>query len=523
MNRPPLDRRLLQSGLVFLAALLLALLSQWWSGAWRAEFGGHPDEAAHVVTGLMVRDYVAAGFPGSPLAFAEKYYAHYPKIGLGVWPPFFYAVQACWTLIAPAERLSLLILMACLAATLALIVHHALRDETGPISSALGGLLAISLPVVGEYFGMVMAETLSAVLMLGATVAFGAFLRSKRLPHSLLFGALAGLAIMTKGTGLALALMVPLAIAISGEWAVLRRPSLWGGALVTALIAGAWTWKFRSLGAGGWEQPSPSLAWSLSAMQYYLGKLALSLGTVVIALATLGLWRRLFAERPAHRSKWAALAALILAVAVFQSLVPAGREARHLIPALPAAILFAVAGAAWLADSLLRPRLPMLRSAALPLLLVLTLLLSAFPRKPKVSAGFSSLASQVVSENAGAASAVLVSSDATGEGMFIAEVALRDRQRPSFTIQRASKAVAASEWSGRSYQSFFATDNELQKYLASGPYRRLLVDESIIPMKRRPHHDALARVGAQFPLISETTVTRAPGFSAPARFYRLAP
>ena len=35
------------------------------TGAYHAEFGSHPDEAAHYVTGLMVRDYLASGLPGN--------------------------------------------------------------------------------------------------------------------------------------------------------------------------------------------------------------------------------------------------------------------------------------------------------------------------------------------------------------------------------------------------------------------------------------------------------------------------
>ena len=51
------------------------------------------------MTGLMVRDYIAAGFPDSPFRFAENYYLHYPKVAIGHWPPVFYSIQAAWMLI----------------------------------------------------------------------------------------------------------------------------------------------------------------------------------------------------------------------------------------------------------------------------------------------------------------------------------------------------------------------------------------------------------------------------------------
>src|SRR5215211_7034866 len=80
---------------LLIALLLLALVIglQMRAGANHAEFGGHPDEAAHYVTGLMLRDYVASGLPGNPMAYAKTYYDHYPKVAIGNWPPGFYAIQ----------------------------------------------------------------------------------------------------------------------------------------------------------------------------------------------------------------------------------------------------------------------------------------------------------------------------------------------------------------------------------------------------------------------------------------------
>ena len=56
-------------GAVFVALLLVAILVQWLGRAYSGEFSG-ADESAHFVTGLMIRDYVAAGFPTTPMIFA---------------------------------------------------------------------------------------------------------------------------------------------------------------------------------------------------------------------------------------------------------------------------------------------------------------------------------------------------------------------------------------------------------------------------------------------------------------------
>ena len=62
---------------------LLALGLAWQAGAFGGSWGSDSDEAAHFLNGVMVLDYAKAGLPGHPLRYAENYYQHYPKIGLG--------------------------------------------------------------------------------------------------------------------------------------------------------------------------------------------------------------------------------------------------------------------------------------------------------------------------------------------------------------------------------------------------------------------------------------------------------
>src|ERR1700686_1788292 len=82
--------------LVFFGATVLL---QFLSGAYRAEFSGYPDESAHYVTSLMVRDFIVSLQYTEPMQFANDYYLHYPKVALGHWPPFFYALGGIWMLL----------------------------------------------------------------------------------------------------------------------------------------------------------------------------------------------------------------------------------------------------------------------------------------------------------------------------------------------------------------------------------------------------------------------------------------
>src|ERR1035438_2427795 len=65
--------------IVYLLFLFLgvSVLLQNLAGAYRADLDGYPDEPAHLLTGLMVHDYVMSGFSQRPMQFAESYYLHY--------------------------------------------------------------------------------------------------------------------------------------------------------------------------------------------------------------------------------------------------------------------------------------------------------------------------------------------------------------------------------------------------------------------------------------------------------------
>jgi hypothetical protein len=516
--------------IAFVLAFDLAFFWQRAGGAYRSEFGGHPDEAGHVVTGLFVRDalvfgrdWVLQGAHGSPIQagkeFADDYYAHYPKIGLGVWPPFFYLVQAAWTFLLPPARLTLLWLMAALAATAALLFGRALREEYGRASAVVAAALLLSLPLVRGYYGMVMAETLSAVLMFGAMLAFGSFLDRGERRAALWFGVLAALAILTKGTGLAIMLAAPLAFLGTRKFHLLRRPALWAAVAIIGLFAGPWTWATRHLGKGGWLQPEPSWSFTLEALPYYAGKLGHALGWVIVPLMFLGLWVKLRKPGPTP-GRWAAVGALLASVPVFQSIAPVGLEARHLIPALPAALMFAVAGAHWMAE----------RFAARWSLAAIAVVAFASIVLPVTEKGFSGFAPMAVEalHEAGPAEITLVSSDAAGEGMFISEMALRER-RPGHVIRRASKDLASSTWSGSGYQPAFAKDDDLLAFLTAGKdiaYRYLVLDDTVPPAKRREHQNQIKRLVEEHPehfrLLASAEVMRSGVLqSTPARLYKI--
>jgi dolichyl-phosphate-mannose-protein mannosyltransferase len=234
------DNRPLEAAAVAAVAFGLTVLLQARSGAFRSEFSAHPDESAHYLTGLMVREYVAAGAPQPPVQFAQDYYVHYPKVAIGHWPPVFYVLQAAWTLLFSPSRVSLLLLMASLTTALATTLYLALRDEVGRLIGLTAALLLPALPVMQKASGMLMAEIPLALFSLWAALALGRFLDSGRIQDAVCFGLATAAAIMTKGNALALVLVTPLAVGLSGRWGRLTRPSLWSAGALVAVLCGPW-------------------------------------------------------------------------------------------------------------------------------------------------------------------------------------------------------------------------------------------------------------------------------------------
>lgn len=530
--------------IVFAVMFDAAFLLQRLGGAYDSEFGGHPDEAAHYVTGLFVRDAVTT-IPKcvtqksiAPLkAFGPEapggFYSHYPKVALGVWPPAFYTVQTAWTLPFGVSRTSVLLLMASIAGAVGVLMYRVVKPEFGVFAGFAAPLLWLCAPLVRTQYGMMMAEMLSTLTMFGATIFWGRYLDEKRMRDAVWFALFASMAILTKGTGLALALMVVFSIVLSRRWAFLRMKATWIAAFFVALIAGPWTWFFRKAGtqAGGWADNSGggSLAFTMEAIPYYARHLALATGFAVVGFALVGMGVRVFGKGE-RSGRWTAIASLVFGVFVFQCLLPVGNEARHIISATPSLVVLAIAGLAWIAQL---PRFRAMDERAQPqrvamwVVLLVLLTLPVFAMKPvkKAFSGFAPFAEWLVAQPA--KSRVLVCSDAIGEGMLISEIAMRDN-RPGLTIERGSKALVDPKgrtWEGNNLRERF-DDAKLLEFLTSGKIDYIVLDSAIPERRRVGYHDQLVRVieanSPNFWLVQENPIIReGEAMYRPLRLFRV--
>lgn len=452
---------------------------QWLDGAFASEFGNHPDEAAHYVTGLMVRDYCWSGNWLHPRAYAEEYYVHYPKVALGHWPPFFYLLQGIWMSVFPIGRISLVLFLAVLTTSVATVVHQEVRRLYGRWAGLSAGLLFLLLPLVQQAAAALMADILMALLCLQAIRAYGRFLEQPRWQDASAFGVWSSLAIMTKGSGLALALLPATALLFRRRFDLLRRGTFWLPAVLVAILCAPWYFLTLGMVQSGWFESELSWSYFLNALRFYSFGMVGALGGGFFALAVLGLFAQLLLPfwRGGASGRWSAFGGWLVAFFAFQCLVPCGVEDRFLLTVLPILVIAVAAGA-----ELVLRFISGLGSRPLPRLLgvfALSVLFLVFLNplpKAEVVAGYSSVASEILGDRDGSGLVVLVSADPCGEGMFVSEIAQRDR-RHAHVVLRTSKVLSSSHWVGKDFVLRFASEEEVSRFLEN-----LSVDYIVLEM-----------------------------------------
>ena len=134
----------------------------------------------------------------SPVAYAERYYLHYPKVAFGIWPPLFHFTAASWMLLFGASSASAMTFVSFVTALFALCIYLLGRKLLGSLTGAAAAVWFLLLPSVQASASMFMMDMLCATLMLLAACAFGRYLDTGRRRFSELFGLFAAAAVMTK-------------------------------------------------------------------------------------------------------------------------------------------------------------------------------------------------------------------------------------------------------------------------------------------------------------------------------------
>lgn len=487
------------SALTGLGFFLFALFLHWHAGTFQGEFGRYQDEGMHYVTGLMLHDFLLSPAHWTrPMAFAQDYYLHFPKVGLGNWPPLFPLIQAGWELMFGVSRVSLLLLMILLNALLAWCVQQALRHRVDPWLAALAGLFTIASPLSQAQASMVMAEIPLALLTLLALLAFTRWLDSGSTRDALWFGILTTAAIMTKGNAWVIFLVTPAALLLTGRLRLLLTRGWWLAIAIIALVCVPYTWYSMRIVTQGWDTRSfPGFTYLGRSLWTHSIFVVEIIGPILTAIALGGLIMRLRRST----SFWLVMGLYAIAIVGFHVAVPTSIEARKIYQIVPIIAIFAAAGL----DPIAR-RLPIRYAPqAVALASLLIFVLGTFYFLPPFIPGFGVAVEKVIPRPDSAGAVILVSSNRfteDAEAAIIAEWAQRDRTRHTY-LARGTKLLSSPAAVNQQldYVPVYQSPAELRTLLDQVPVAYVIVHTAALRLAQRPyrHHAQLALLLASHP------------------------
>lgn len=481
-------------------ATILALLIfggvQWAGGAYTAEFDGYPDEAAHFMTALMIRDYLAQWPSGSPVTWAEHYYVHYPKVAFGHWPPLFHTAEAVWWLFVPPSRTTGMLLIGGIGLAVAVYFYRLARSLVPRPAALLAACLLVAAPVFQVALAQFMADLATLIFEM---ILLGALARLVRDgTDSALW--IAGLAcfgcLFVKGTGACLMAAPFLALLLSGRWRALVRKEV---LLPTAAVAASAAIWFRLIDGSlartaGWAGLNLQLADHFRMGERMVTALA-GYGFPVLAVG--GMMTLVVKREPVT----VAAAAVTLSVAGTGLFLGAMNEPRQWLLAWPPMLLLSLAaierlrclGKRWSGKRLSERRGSGNRgvgraaagvAAGMAAVIAAGGALALFPwmRYQQQPVGYRELARFIQQP------ARMLISGAGGpeEGSWIVLSSLREK-RPASVIVRATQTLSHMDWNGDRYRQLARTPAEVCATLDRLGITTVVLDEHFAARGVLPH------------------------------------
>jgi hypothetical protein len=503
-------------GLLCALFTALAVAIQFGIGAYATDRGLTNDEAAHFVNSLLVLDYAREALGHSPIGYALGYYTHFPRVSIGHWPPGFYVVQAAAFALFGRSGAVAMALQAAIAGLACGGAACVVRARLGWLAGIATGLTVLASPTLLFLLGAVMVDTALGLWLLGAALAWAAFARRPGPGMAALFVVCALGTVLTKGSGLALALLPPLHAALTRDLRPLLNRWAWIAAAAIGAVAVPWyalTYRMAADGffyAWGFDYTGQALP------AYAVGSVA-TLGAIGLAGFALGVARA--ARRDADGTPdhtLAALASGVLALLLFELVVPTDITPRYLVALVPCAMPVAAIG---LFDGVrrLRPGAGGWQGALVAALLLLDA--ATIVRPPHVAPfGMAGLARTVLAD-AGANPFVLGAGSTRAEGALIAAFAELDPGRTR-TVLRATQLLAGGNMTGTEYHPRFADAAAAGRWLAGSGIGWLVLEISD-EAAGMEHDRQLAAAVAALPVAALVARLRTGG-TGEVRLYRLA-
>lgn len=459
---------LMEFCMVGASLLTLTILLQHLAGAYQAEFDN--DNASHYISGLMIHDYFFMNSAHlSAIEFLKYFYVHYPLVGIGHWPPGYYIVEATWFYLFSTGRTAVLTLSAFITAATATVFYSFMTFRVRRLTAFLMASALVVSPIFQEGSDALMLDIPVALLCLLGLIVYKRYLDGRSAWYSVVFGAVAAAALMVKGNAGCLALVPPIALLIAGRFDFVRRPSFWLPVPIVMAIAGPWyIFTYGRVAAGfdyqwGLNFTEMALRGNFEAFDLAFGPLISSLGLVGL------IWSILKARKPRSDNGAVVAASLLLAVIMFQSIVPAAILPRYMAPALPPLLILAARGGEIIWGSIAGyfsvrfssvTAMTALKGGAW-LLVAASFMPRVVEGDHKPHYGIAEAARHIWSFRTASNPSVLVASDSLGEGASIVELAMSDPSRPSLYAIRAVRMLGKGNYAARDYSPKFSSASEV--------------------------------------------------------------
>jgi 4-amino-4-deoxy-L-arabinose transferase-like glycosyltransferase len=379
-------------------------------------------------------------------------------------------------LLLGASTSALFVLQALTLAGLATLTYHLGRRLLPKALAAAAGMGVIALPLALKLSLHVMSDVLLALLCLWAAILWAWYLRMPSIRRALVWGCVAAAAILTKGSGIGLCLLPPVATLLAGKWRLALTGSWWCSALPVAVLAAPWMLYSTGISKEGMTQLSP-WQYFLQAVPYHLKAIPAVFGWPFTLLASAGIVGGLITgwRRKALLPETASLAGMAFGMTAVLLLVPVGLSTRYMLTLAPAMLLAAAAALHW------------------------------FPWRGNVALlgkALSIFACNLLLIPPG----ILLRKEVNG---FHAAVA---------------RSGISSDWMGRGYHTAFNTPKELLEHLDRLNITRVFLDQSM-PTNQRTAHERLLEAAldgakAAWALDFEQTVSRSPWENGRMRIYQ---
>lgn len=294
------------------------------------EPGLFPDASGHYITGMLVKSYFLEDFGSNPFIFIADFHEKYPFVGIGLWPPFFHLVEGIWMVLFSASRTSILLFDAFIVGLSATILFHYSMRALNRIQAFLAGLtlcLTYQFLVPHELLSI---DLFTAMLIFAAMMGFSDFLERPSMSRALFAGTMTVIALLSKGTAVALALAFPVAILLNRRLNLAKTLAFWVIPGFVAVVAGPWYILTSSYSSQGFRYQW-GIDYFIEAVPVYSGYIFLNLGVVTLFFVGAGIWT-IFRTRDSNKllTYWYSLIALTMGVFLFQVIMPVAHQDRYI-------------------------------------------------------------------------------------------------------------------------------------------------------------------------------------------------